>query len=214
MIVTREETDLAMGPAADGTCSCPSVLVGTPSNGNLVLCPASISTSPTQFTRKRKTYTRLQPIHAREGTRNANTPADISPPPHQGSLHHQIHHLASRGPTRCECPIAGVIRSAEDVVLRLAPHDALRQVRLRNHDGAEAFENQHKYRGSKLRCVVDVRDIADGRVDTRDAELVLKGHREAVERATLGWWEGIEFSSVGKGTGEEGLGEGVCLGFL
>lgn len=33
-----------------------------------------------------------------------------------------------------------------------------------------------------------------------------------MERATLGRREGIEFSGVGEGAGEEGLGEGICLG--
>lgn len=35
-----------------------------------------------------------------------------------------------------------------------------------------------------------------------------------MQRATLGQREGIEFGGVGESAGEEGFGEGVCLGVL
>lgn len=194
--------------------------MGTSCSGNLVLCPAPISIPPAQFSippaqsEGKKTYTRLQPIHACKRARDADTPADISAPPDDCPLHHQIHRLASRGPTRRECSITGIVRSAEYIVLCLAPHDALRQIGLCDHDGAETLENLHQCRGDELRCVVDVADIADGRVDACDVELVFERHGETVQRATLGRREGIEFGGAGESAGEEGFGEGVCLGVL
>lgn len=160
---------------------------------------------------KRSPYTRLQPIHARKRTGDTDTPANIRPPSYQSSLHDQIHRFPSRGPTRRKSPIPGVIRSAKNIVLRLAPHDALRQVGLCDHDSTEALEDLHDCRGGELGCVVDVADIADGGVDPKDVKLVFERYGEAVQRATLRRWKGVEFSCVGESAREEGFGESVCL---
>lgn len=209
--MTREEIDLAIGPMTDGTCSCPSVLTVTSWYGSLVLYPA-ISICPAPVGNSPHTYARLQPIHARKRTWDADTPTDIRPPPYQSSFHDQIHRFAPGGSTRRECPVTGVIRSAENIVLRLAPHDALGQVGFCNHNGAEALKNLHNRRGDELGCVVDVTDIADGGVGSGDIELVFERYGEAMQRTALGWWKRVKFGCVRESTGEERFGESVYLG--
>lgn len=140
--------------------------------------------------------------------RNPHASTQISAPSEQATLRRNQRPLPARTSPRRKLVIHRMSRQPEQIILRLAPHDTLRQIGLRNEYDAGISQNPDDF-GVRGRRVKRSSDVTETGIIALDVELVFQSHGDAVkgtDGAAVGGEEVIELA----GTLQSGVEEDFC----